>query len=241
MRLVFGNSTMERFELRSLRDDNRSGKETKFWVLDSSSIRVFFRNKVKKKCIENKCVLKLINFSIRLLQSLLEVTNLGIADNSSIERFGLRSLRDDNRSGKETKFWVFDSSSIRVFFRNKVKKKCIENEVYPQARKLLDTTFTKSTRSDGVNQNAQRIRILVCLVFGNSTMERFGLRSLRDDNRSGKETKFWVLDSSSIRVFFRNNVKKKCIENDIDPQTYKLLDTIFSKSTRSDDRLSELL
>ena len=96
-------------------------------------------------------ILKLINFSIRLLQSLLEVTNLGIAGDRRMERFWIRSLGDDNRSSKETKFWVLDTSSIRVFFRNKVKKKCIENEMYPQTHKLLDTTSTKSTRSDEVN------------------------------------------------------------------------------------------
>ncbi|WP_449387901.1 hypothetical protein [Chryseobacterium lineare] len=39
-----------------------------------SSIRVFFRNKVKKKCIENEFILKLTNFSIRFFQNLLEVT-----------------------------------------------------------------------------------------------------------------------------------------------------------------------
>ncbi len=93
------------------------------------------------------------------------VRNLCIAGNSSMERFGLRSLRDDNRRGKGTKFLVLDSSSIRVFFRNKVKKKCIENEIDPQAHTLLDTTFTKSTRSDGVNQNAQRVRILLRFVL----------------------------------------------------------------------------
>ena len=73
------------------------------------------------------------------------------------------------------------------------------------------------------------------------SMERFGLRSLRDDNWSGKETKFLVLDSSSIRVFFRNKVKKKCIENEMYSQAHQLLDTTSKKSTRSDDRLSELL
>jgi hypothetical protein len=227
---------MERFGPRSLRDDNRSGKETKFLVLDSSSIRVFFRNRVKKKCIENEMdpqAHKLLDMtftkSIRSDEVNQNTRKVRILGNSSMERFGHRSLRDDNRRGKETKFLVLGSSSIRVFFRNKVKKKCIENEMCPQTYKLLDTTSTKSTRSDEVNQNVQRIRIL-----GNSGMERFGFRSLRDDKRRGKETRFLVLDSSSIRVFFRNKVKKKCIENEMDPQAHKLLDTTFTKSTRSD-------
>jgi len=38
-----------------------------------------------------------------------------------------------------------------------VEKKCIENEIDPQTHKLLDTTSTKSTRSDEMNQNAQRV------------------------------------------------------------------------------------
>ncbi|WP_449388755.1 hypothetical protein [Chryseobacterium lineare] len=46
---------------------------------------------------------------------------------------------------------------------------------------------------------------------------------------------------SSIRVFFRNKVKKKCIENGIYPQTHKLLDMIFSKSTRSDEPVEAII
>jgi hypothetical protein len=132
-------------------------------------------------------ILKLTNFSIRFLQNLLEVT----------EGFSEVNFRGG-------------VSSIRVFFRNKVKEKCIENDIYPQTHKLLDMIFSKSTRSD------EPVEAII-------------------------ESEGFRVGVSSIRVFFRNEVKKKCIENDIYPQTHKLLDTIFSKSTRSDEPVEAII
>lgn len=44
-------------------------------LLLDPSVRVFFRNKLQKKCIENKMIFKITNFSIRFFfKNLLEVT-----------------------------------------------------------------------------------------------------------------------------------------------------------------------
>ena len=63
-------------------------------------------------------------------------------------------------------FEKFVASSLRVFFRNKVEKKCIENGIYHQNYKLFDTIFFKNLlKVTKMKQNAQRLSTLIIKIL----------------------------------------------------------------------------